>query len=167
MRSPAFVTIALLVVSAAGCSSGSSNTTAGTSYPCYDRQLVADQAGFAQGTISVDQFVDVCGRVTSVRRARVSRSGRHGYFYVAVSGSARPIEVVSNLDAMSRARSDAPPPWPWVAAGDYVFVQGRYYYDSDRRQGIDWTEADESAAWPHAGYVVVCNASVQNCILYR
>jgi hypothetical protein len=113
--------------------------------------------------------VNVCGEVTSVRRERSTRSGRHGYFYVTIPGYPNPrgIEIVSNLDAMGSASSGEPPAWPWVAPGDYVYVQGRYYYDSPRRSGIDWTEAETSASWPHNGYVAVCNASGQGCTLFR
>jgi hypothetical protein len=77
------------------------------------------------------------------------------------------IEIVSNLDAMAEAPTDDPPAtWPWVAVNDYVYVQGRYYYDSSSSQGVDWTEDDTSGSWPHVGYVAVCNSSGANCSKY-
>ncbi len=166
MRALSLAAVIIGIVTCA-CSSTASNATSGNAYQCDDRQFVSDQGGFAQGSVTGDQFVDVCGRVTSVYRARATRSGQHGYFYVAVPGSTSAIEIVSNLDAMAEAPSGDPPAWPWVAPGDYVFVQGRYYYDSSYSQGIDWTEDDESRSWPHAGYVVVCDAARQNCRLYQ
>lgn len=169
MRKRVLFAVVVLVPVLFGCSNRGSDAAATGPYSCNDKQFVADQIEFAQGSISADRFVDVCGRVTSVRAARSSRSGRHGYFYLAIPGSSSPrgIEVVANLDAMARARSGDPPAWPWVAPGEYVYVQGRYYYDSSRRQGIDWTEDDTSNSWPHAGYVAVCNASGGNCTLYQ
>jgi hypothetical protein len=65
------------------------------------------------------------------------------------------IEIVSNLDAMATGSNPPPTTWPWVATGNYVYVQGRYYYDSASSQGIDWTEDDTSGSWPHVGWVVV------------
>jgi hypothetical protein len=124
------------------------------------------QTGFASGAISGDQRVNVCGSVTRVRSARRTRSGTHGYFYVAIPGAAGrygDIEVVANLDAMGQAASGQPPAWPWVAQGDRVYVQGRYYYDSPQSQGIDWTEADTDRNWPYTGYVVVCDSSGGSC----
>lgn len=124
-------------------------TPTGT-YPCDDQQFLTYQSEFAAGTITADQFVDVCGTVTSVLPEKKTSSGHHGYFYVQMP-SGYDIEIVSNLDAMTTD----PPTWPWVAVGDYVYVQGRYYYDSASSQGIDWTENDTSQSWPHVGYVVV------------
>lgn len=116
--------------------------------------------------MTADQLVDVCGSVTRVRAARRTRSGTHGYFFVRMP-SGYQLEIVANLDAMTEASTDRPPAsWPWVAAGDYVYVEGRYYYDSASRQGVDWTEDDTSRSWPHTGYVAVCNASRANCVKY-
>ena len=101
--------------------------------------------------------------------SKVTSSGDHGYFYVSIPGSASPgtIEIVSNLDAMAEASTDQPPStWPWVAVGDYVYVQGRYYYDNSSSQGIDWTEDDTDSSWSHVGWVVVCNASGTSCNKY-
>ena len=95
-------------------------------------------------------------------------SGLHGYFYTTITGaSPSSIEIVSNLDAMAEAPSNAPPSWPWVSAGDYVYVQGRYYFDDANSQGIDWTEDDTSGSWPHAGYVAVCSSVGTGCYLYQ
>ncbi len=89
--------------------------------------------------------------VTQVLAAKKTSSGNHGYFYVQMP-SGYQIEIVSNLDAMAEASTDQPPStWPWVAVGDYVYVQGRYYYDSASSQGVDWTEDDTSGSWPHVG----------------
>jgi hypothetical protein len=77
------------------------------------------------------------------------------------------IEIVSNLDAMAGAPTNRPPTtWPWVAVGNYVYVQGRYYYDNASSQGVDWTEDDTSSSWPHVGYVAVCDASGASCSKY-
>ena len=162
-------------VSLTGTAATASPTTSPTAspssapYACNDPGFVTDQSEFASGTISADQLVDVCGQVSSVTAKTTSSSdGTHAYFYVTIPGSASPgtIEIVSNLTAMSEASTDQPPTWPWVAAGDYVYVQGRYYYDSSSSQGIDWTEDDTDSNWEHTGYVVVCNSAGTGCNKY-
>ena len=111
--------------------------------------------------------MQVCGTVTQVLPSKVTASGNHGYFYVQLQGSTKTIYIVSNLDAMAQASTNAPPStWPWVSVGNYVYVQGRYYYDNSSSQGIDWTEDDTSSSWPHTGDVVVCNSSGANCNFY-
>lgn len=92
--------------------------------------------------------VHVCGRVITASYARKTRSGVHGYFYLDV-GSGVSIRIVNNLDEMTAPR------WPWVRKGDYAEVVGRYYYDSPRKQGIDWTHKGTGRKWPYAGYVIV------------
>jgi hypothetical protein len=140
--------------------------SASAPFACDDAQFLNDARTFAAGSSGSDELVDVCGTVTAVRADRVTRSGDHGYFFLSVAPGTT-IEIVSNLDAMAKAPSDRPPSaWPWVAAGDYAYVQGRYYYDSPRRQGIDWTEDDTSRSWPYTGYVAVCSASGTNCSKY-
>ncbi|MDE2483591.1 MAG: DUF3465 domain-containing protein [bacterium] len=140
--------------------------TATPAYPCNNQQFLNDQSAFAAGSISADQFVQVCGKVTQVLPSKTTTSGLHGYFYVQMP-SGYNIEIVSNLDAMAQASTNQPPStWPWVAVGDYVYVQGRYYYDNSSSQGIDWTEDDTSSSWPHTGDVVVCNGSGANCNFY-
>ncbi|MBD5633282.1 MAG: DUF3465 domain-containing protein [Candidatus Eremiobacteraeota bacterium] len=135
-------------------------------FACNDAQFAADQSGFAAGTITADQLVDICGSVTQVLAEKKSRSGEHGYFYVEMP-SGYQIEIVSNLDAMAEAPTNRPPStWPWVASGDYVYVQGRYYYDSSSSQGVDWTEDDTDSSWSHVGYVAVCDSSAANCQKY-
>lgn len=124
------------------------------SYPCNNTQFEQDQQEFEQGYITDDQFVDVCGMVTAVLPAKKTRSGNHGYFYVQLAPG-EVIEIVSDLDQMSA------PKWPWVAVGDTTYVQGRYYYDNDDSQGIDWTHHGTSSSWPHAGYVVVNGTKYQ------
>lgn len=146
-------------------SAPTSTPTAGP-YACNDPQFLTYQSEFASGQITADQFVNVCGSVTQVLAKKKTSSGTHGYFYVQIPNGGT-IEIVSNLDAMAQASTDAPPTtWPWVAVGDYVYVQGRYYYDSSSSQGIDWTEDDTSGSWPHTGDVVVCNSSGQSCSFY-
>jgi Immune inhibitor A-like, MAM domain len=141
-------------------------TPTGTPYPCNDQQFLTYQSEFANGTITADQFVDVCGSVTQVLPAKKTSSGNHGYFYVQMP-SGYQIEIVSNLDAMAQAPTNQPPAtWPWVSVGQYVYVQGRYYYDSSSSQGIDWTEDDTSSSWQHVGWVVVCNSSGASCVKY-
>ena len=167
------------VYAAAGTAPSPSPTTSPTSspttqptsapYACKNAQFVAYQREFGNGSISNDQFVDVCGIVKHVLPKQVTASGPHGYFYVAIPGSASPgtIEIVSNLQAMAQAPDHRPPGWPWVKTGDYVYVQGRYYYDNASSQGIDWTEDDSSSSWPHVGYVAVCAAAGTSCIFYH
>jgi hypothetical protein len=97
--------------------------------------------------------------------AKTTTSGRHGYFYVQMP-SGYNIEIVSNLDAMAQAPTNDPPStWPWVAVGNYTYVQGRYYYDNSSSQGIDWTE-DDTGSWPYTGDVVVCDNNKNNCNFY-
>ena len=135
-------------------------------YPCNNQQFLTDQSNFAAGKITADQFVQVCGTVTQVLPAKTTTSGRHGYFYVQMPGGYN-IEIVSNLDAMAQASTNRPPTtWPWVAVGNYVYVQGRYYYDNASSQGIDWTEDDTSSSWQHTGDVVVCNSAGAACNFY-
>jgi hypothetical protein len=138
-------------------------------YACNNPGFVTDQNEFAAGSISADQLVDVCGQVTQVLAKKTTSSGTHGYFYVSVPGAASPgtIEIVSNLNAMGEDPNPPPTTWPWVAVGDYVYVQGRYYYDSSSSQGIDWTEDDTDSNWEHTGYVVVCNSAGTSCNLYE
>jgi hypothetical protein len=141
-------------------------TPTSAAFTCNNTQFLNDQSAFAAGSITADQFVDVCGSVTQVLAAKKTSSGNHGYFYVQMP-SGYQIEIVSNLDAMAEASTDKPPTtWPWVAVGQYVYVQGRYYYDNSSSQGIDWTEDDTSSSWPHLGYVAVCNSSGANCAKY-
>ena len=136
------------------------------SYPCNDQQFLSDQAAFASGSLSGDQPEDVCGQVTQVLPSKVTRSGNHGYFDVQMTDGST-IEIVSNLDAMAQASTDQPPStWPWVAVGNYVYVQGRYYYDNASSQGIDWTEDDTSSSWSQVGWVVVCDNTGANCQKY-
>ncbi len=135
-------------------------------YACNDTQFNTDQQGFGNGSISTDQFVNVCGPVSRVLAESDTTSGHHGYFYVALP-SGYQIEIVANLDAMADASTDQPPStWPWVSVKQYVYVQGRYYYDSSSSQGIDWTEDDTSRSWNHVGYVAVCSTSGANCQKY-
>ena len=135
-------------------------------YTCNNAQFLTDQSEFENGTITADQLVDICGSVTQVLAEKKTSSGEHGYFYVEMP-SGYQIEVVSNLNAMAEAPTDDPPStWPWVAVNDYVYVQGRYYYDSTSSQGVDWTEDDTDSSWSHVGYVVVCNSSGGSCSKY-
>jgi hypothetical protein len=126
----------------------------GGSWACNDTQFLTDQQQFASGALSGDQEVDVCGPVTRVLREKDTRSGEHGYFYIQVAPG-DVIEIVSDLGEM-----DAPA-WPWVKAGDYSYVQGRYYYDSASSQGIDWTHHGTSSSWSSPGYVVVAGTEYQ------
>lgn len=137
-----------------------------TPFACNNAGWETDQTEFGNGSISADQLVDVCGSVTQVLAEKTTSSGTHGYFYVAMPNG-YDIEIVSNLDAMAEASTDQPPStWPWVAVGDYVYVQGRYYYDSSSSQGIDWTEDDTDSSWSHVGWVAVCNSSGASCSKY-
>lgn len=95
-----------------------------------------------------DVPVHLCGKVITVSDARYTRSGLHGYFYLYV-GKGVSIRIVNNLDEM-KAQT-----WPWVKRGDYAEVVGRYYYDSPRRQGVDWTHKGASRKWPYPGYVII------------
>ncbi len=141
-----------------------SSSPSGTPYACNDQQFLTDQSEFAAGTITADQLVDICGAVTQVLPSKKTSSGTHGYFYVEMP-SGYQIEIVSNLDAMAQAPTDDPPAWPWVAVNQYVYVQGRYYYDNSSSQGVDWTE-DDTGSWPYIGYVAVCTSSGANCTKY-
>lgn len=133
--------------------------------PCNNNQFISDQSTFASGSLSGDQLEDVCGLVTQVLPEKHTTSGNHGYFYVKMPNGYN-IEIVSNLDAMAQAPTDTPPStWPWVAVGQYVYVQGRYYYDNASSQGIDWTE-DDTGSWPYVGWVYVCSANSSNCAKY-
>jgi hypothetical protein len=141
-------------------------TPTAAAFACNNTQFTTDQSEFAAGTISADQLVDICGAVTQVLAKKTTSSGTHGYFYIELP-SGYQIEIVSNLDAMAEASTDDPPStWPWVAVGQYAYVQGRYYYDSSSSQGVDWTEDDTDSSWSHVGYVAVCNAAGTSCSKY-
>jgi hypothetical protein len=140
-------------------------TPTASAAPCNNAQFLTDQSEFGSGSLSGDQLVDICGAVTQVLPSKTTSSGTHGYFYVQVA-SGDTIEIVSNLDAMAEASTDQPPStWPWVSVGQYVYVQGRYYYDNASSQGIDWTE-DDTGSWPYVGWVYVCTSSGTNCQKY-
>lgn len=117
---------------------------------CDNARFLADQRWLEQvGSIGIDLPEHLCGQVLAVSpKAKRTRSGWHGYFYVSV-GQGVSIRIVSDLDEMNA------PQWPWVNKGDQVEVQGRYYYDSLRRQGVDWTHHGTGRKWPWPGYVVV------------
>lgn len=134
--------------------SGVFAASASKTYPCNDARFLQDQKSFEDGNITADQPEDVCGMVTSVLPAKKTRSGNHGYFYVQVASGVQ-IEIVSDLDQMNA------PKWPWVAVGDTTYVRGRYYYDNDDSQGIDWTHHGTSSSWHQAGYVVVNGTQYQ------
>lgn len=117
---------------------------------CDNQKFLSDQAGFLQtGPTRVDLPEHVCGEVVSVtQRSRRTRSGVHGYFIMQVAPG-RQIRIVSDLDRMQA------PDWPWVRPGDPVEVVGRYYFDSARSQGIDWTHHGTGRHWASPGYVQV------------
>ena len=116
---------------------------------CDNAGFLTAQNNFEQGGPKGDTPVHICGTVLTLAPvAKKTRSGVHGYFYVAVTPTIS-IRVVANLDEM-RA-----PAWPWVAKGDHVEVIGRYYYDSYRRQGIDWTHHGTGRSWNIPGSVTV------------
>jgi hypothetical protein len=151
------------VTGSGGATPTPTSSPTSTPYACNDPGFLTDQSEFAGGKISADQFVNVCGLVTQVLAKKTTSSGTHGYFYVQIPNGGT-IEIVSNLDAMAEASTDRPPStWPWVAVGNYAYVQGRYYYDNASSQGIDWTEDDTSGSWPHVGFVVVCASGQASC----
>lgn len=116
---------------------------------CNNQAFLQAQQDFENDPrLKKDVPVHVCGTVIALSKARYTRSGEHGYFYLKIESSVS-IRIVSNLDEMIA------PPWPWVKKGDYVEVVGRYYYDSPRRQGIDWTYKGTSRKWPYSGYILV------------
>lgn len=97
----------------------------------------------------------ICGVVMKVLRAKKTKSGLHGYFLLSV-GEGKAIKIVSNLEEMENT-----PQWPWVKEGDHVEVQGRYYYDSPKKQGIDWTHHGTSRKWAWPGFVMVGSQKYQ------
>ncbi|MBS1087370.1 DUF3465 domain-containing protein [Gluconobacter wancherniae] len=117
---------------------------------CDNSKFLSDQQGFEQGgPRRIDLPEHICGQVIALSpRARRTRSGVHGYFYLNV-GQGVSIRIVSNLDEMNA------PQWPWVKKGDQVEVQGRYYFDSPRQQGVDWTHRGTGRKWQWPGYIVV------------
>lgn len=91
----------------------------------------------------------ICGTVTKVFRSKKTKSGLHGYFLLLVDNG-KPIKIVVNLEEMTNA-----PAWPWVNEGDDVEVEGRYYFDSPQKQGVDWTHHGNSPKWGWPGFVIV------------
>ncbi|QCE35768.1 DUF3465 domain-containing protein [Acetobacteraceae bacterium] len=94
-----------------------------------------------------DMPVHVCGDVTRTFRAKKTRSGLHFYFLLNVAPH-QDIRIVVNLDELQGHH-------PYIRVGDKVEVQGRYYYDNPRSQGIDWTHHGKSQKWPWEGFVTV------------
>ncbi|MFT9258043.1 MAG: hypothetical protein ABF535_08235 [Acetobacter sp.] len=116
---------------------------------CDNADFQAKQQAFENGGPKGDVAVHICGTVVAVAtRSSQTRSGMHGYFYVAVAPNIS-IRIVTNLDEMHT------PAWPWVSKGDTVDVVGRYYYDSYKSQGIDWTHRGTGRSWPIPGSVTV------------
>lgn len=139
---------ALYVLSANGSIYTSAAPT--SNWPCNNAKFNADQAAYANGTLTVSYIEEnVCGVVTTVLAEKHTSSGNHGYYYVQLP-SGYQIEIVCNLDAMTTD----PAVWPWTKTGDYSYVQGRYYYDNASSQGMDWTEND-TGSWPTVGFVVI------------
>ncbi|WP_338332772.1 hypothetical protein [Acetobacter sp. LMG 32666] len=116
---------------------------------CDNQDFLAKQQAFENGGPKADAAVHICGTVLALSQtAKQTRSGRHGYFYITVAPNIS-IRIVTNLDEMHT------PTWPWVAKGDQVEVVGRYYYDSARQQGVDWTHRGTGRSWGIPGYVIV------------
>ncbi|NLG91657.1 MAG: DUF3465 domain-containing protein [Acetobacter sp.] len=116
---------------------------------CNNQDFLNKQQDYENGGAKGDTPVHICGTVRAVSpKARHTRSGWHGYFYVTVAPNIS-IRIVTNLDEMHT------PSWPWVNKGDQVEVVGRYYYDSYRKQGIDWTHRGTGKSWPIPGSVTV------------
>lgn len=116
---------------------------------CDNQDFLSKQLAFENGGARTDTPVHICGSVLAVSpKAQHTRSGWHGYFYLAVTPTVS-IRIVSGLDEMQA------PAWPWVNKGDQVEVVGRYYYDSIRRQGVDWTHHGTGRSWHVPGYVTV------------
>lgn len=131
-----------LLIALGGCATRSGSASAASPATCNDAAfatlLGARHARYTE--------VTVCGTVTRILRERVSRSGRHKYFFVRPDGVSASIEVVVNIDETGEFV---------VVPGDHVNVRGRFYDDGDR-QGIDWTHRSAgSASWPYPGYVQV------------
>lgn len=119
---------------------------------CDNQDFLSKQQAFENGGPRTDAAVHICGTVLAFsEEARTTRSGRHGYFYITVAPDIS-IRIVTNLDEMHT------PAWPWVAKGDHVEVVGRYYYDSPRQQGVDWTHRGTGRSWGIPGYVIVNGA---------
>lgn len=116
---------------------------------CDNQSFLDQQKVFENGGPRTDAPVHICGTVLAFSpEAKTTRSGRHGYFYMTVAPDIS-IRIVTNLDEMHT------PAWPWVAKGDRVEVVGRYYYDSPRQQGVDWTHRGTGRSWGIPGYVRV------------
>ncbi|AQS84295.1 MAG: DUF3465 domain-containing protein [Acetobacter aceti] len=128
---------------------GTSSFARSVSSTCDNSSFVQAQQAFENGGQKQDVPVHICGQVVAVsEKAKHTRSGWHGYFYVNV-GQGISIRVVSNLDEINA------PEWPWVRDGDMADIVGRYYYDSPRRQGIDWTHKGTGGSWDIPGYVII------------
>ncbi|MDE2571577.1 MAG: DUF3465 domain-containing protein [bacterium] len=147
----ALIAFALLSIALAGCSGKGGSTD--TAQARATGTAACDNAALlrAQSARRTDLEVTFCGPVSAVRRERVTRSGRHKYFYVRVAPGDE-IEVIANVDVMGE--------FP-VHLGDQAQVRGRYFHDSDGRQGVDWTHHDTvGSRWP-PGYVIL------NGVTYR
>ena len=142
----AFLLAATLLASPCVYAQGAS-TTEGES--CNNQAFLARQQAYGNGTATADSPVHICGTVIGVKkRVQHTRSGRHGYFYVLVAPHVS-IRIVSGLERMNA------PSWPWVRKGDSVDIVGRYYYDSARSQGVDWTHHGTGREWHTPGYIIV------------
>ncbi len=146
--------LALASLAPTPVAAGGSTSHASTTAPCNNSQFLQDQQEFESGALTQDVLENVCGTVTYVYPKKHTTSGWHGYFLLQLSPG-NVIEIVSDLDQMSA------PAWPWVAVGDSATVRGRYYYDNDSSQGIDWTHHGTSSSWRTPGYVIVNGTKYQ------
>ena len=158
---PASVTF---TVSAAGAAPGTAPlTVAGGSgataspapeYPCDIAALQVLQANATPYTSTAP--VDACGTVTGGIQAVTSGGTTHLHFDIALDDNGGPIEIVSNENLMGTFT---------VNVGDYVYVQGQYYHDTDGTQGIHDTHCQASSSWPFNGWVIVngVTAGTETC----
>lgn len=113
--------------------------------PCDDRYFEEVRARAASGS-----EVTICGVVQRVRRAHVSRSGRHLAFDVLLPAG-DDVWIDANLDVLGALP---------VRRGQRTTVRGEYFYDRDRVDGIHWTHRTTHGPHP-PGFVIL------NGVTYR
>ena len=98
--------------------------------------------------------------------AGISTSRCHSGTHSEVSGCTSTPEVNGDDGVCQQIRVPAGAKATfWVYQGtnetNSSYAQGRYYYDSNGTQGIDWTHAGTSSSWPTPGYVVISGTEYQ------
>jgi hypothetical protein len=89
--------------------------------------------------------VTVCGNVVQVLPEKITATGRHKYFSIALDAGGDTIEIATDVEITGEFD---------VRVGALANVHGRYHRDSIGSQRIDWTNHIVAPSeWAYPGYV--------------